>query len=640
MVLAHVLFVDIVGYSRELTPNQADLVEQLSGFAQRCPTFVRARNEKRVIAAPSGDGYALAFLDSVDDPLRCGEELLALITQAGNFRVRMATHFGPVEIVEDISGSPNVTGEGINMAARALDFTEPGALFLTERSYEIAREVPAYSDRLKLVGGETAKHGVPLTLYRLVAAPAHPPFTTQDLVRAEAIHAKATERKRTAIAPVAQIAERLAHIRRDVITGLILFAVVEVIHFGLESTDFGQRMRLWAYEKLQPNMATPEGHLPVVVADLQDNFNRELGDTSRTDMKRVAEFLSGIARHHEATGRGPIAIGIDIEFGARDNEVTFPDAEGDVIREVQRLAKIQPRPVPVFLAVKAGLHRSSDEWLGRPEFAQFAVHPLKPAEPRAGETMLYDTLHLAGEEVPSIGGQLALEYQKLHPRPAALPDFVADRYTEPLDSTVVVDGQQLKVLASRYYLNFGALDRLKQETLKIAGPEDADSPNVQDRMERAVVLVGRTTDETDQWPMPNSTQMEPGVYFHALGVYTQIKAPVSEFRPWLAMTLAFGASLFVLCLTSVVRRAFAWAAPDVDDHRLRVVFTLGLIALTLVGSVALMRSYGILWTDYILVAAAIAGDPILEGWSHNTGVKVYRWSRRIWRRFVFKGEAG
>ncbi len=638
MVLAHVLFVDIVGYSKELTPDQADWLELLIELTAQCPSLVSARAEERVIAAPSGDGYALAFFDAIDDPIRCGEELLALVDQAGKFRIRLATHFGPVEVVEDISGSPNVSGEGINLASRALKFTEPGALYLTERSYEIAREVPDLADRFQWVGDETAKHGVELSLYRLVAPPDHPAYSAWDLRFAQKIYERARRRKRSGISPVGKIAERVAHIRHHLITGLVLFLVVECIHHGAELTDFGVRMRLWAYDKLQPNMPAPEGKLPIVVADLQDNFALPLDDDRKTDMKKVAEFLSGIADHHEATGEGPLAIGIDIQFGSEEGSV-FPDAEGDVIAQAKRLGAIQPRPIPVYLAVSKGLARGRDLWLQRPDFSKFVAHPQTPGSNPNGLTQLIDTLIVGEDRVPSLVGQLAEAYQLKYPPPPQLPDWIVDRHAEPLEVPLGFDEKVLALKATPYFLNFGALDRLKRESLTIRDASDASDPQVQERLSQSVVLIGRTTDKDDLWSTQSSKKQEAGVYFHALGVFTKVQSPISEFRPWLSTLLALVASLFVLGVTSAVRVSYAWAAPEVDDQRLRKWCTLGLIALTLSGSVWLIRTYGILWTDYLLVAIAIAGDPILEGWTHGAATTAYRWSQRTWRRFVFKGEA-
>ena len=144
-----------------------------------------------MVSAPSGDGYALAFFDEIGAPLRCGYELAPLVAAAGQFSLRMAAHVGPVEIAEDIGNDKNVFGEGINVASRALQFSNPGELVVTQRMYELARELPEFEGRFDPIGEETTKHGLDLTLYRVMGPSSGVGLPVHDLMVAERIHAKA-----------------------------------------------------------------------------------------------------------------------------------------------------------------------------------------------------------------------------------------------------------------------------------------------------------------------------------------------------------------------------------------------------------------------------------------------------------------
>lgn len=635
MVLAHVLFVDIVGYSREITPEQANWLEALVKIAQGCPTYQAAQKEHRVIAAPAGDGYALAFLESIDDAVRCGEELIAAVVKQGVFRVRAATHFGPVEEVFDISGSPNVSGEGINMAARALEFAEPGVIYATERSYELVREVPAYADRFEKVGDKTTKHSTPITIYKLLDAKHKAHYSERDFDKAKRIHERESKRRGWAVAPIPKIAERLAHIRYHLILGLVLFLVVEMIHHIADGTDFGTRMRLWAYDRLQPNMPKPEGRLPIVVADLKDNF-ADLSDLDRrTDRQKLAELLKSVADHYEATGQGPLAIGIDIEFGLQrtpTDEVPDerPAGTSEVVKQALRLAQAKPRPIPVFLAVYEGLPLGANTLLGDEAAKSLMVHAAVPMVGKSGLSTLYDGIEIDGELYPSVVGALAQAYFKEFGEPKKLPDFLMTSRGEPFELSAP------KINSATYFVNYGALDELVTGTVSLDDPAAPSRSSVAQELNQRVVLIGRSTDAADLHSIPNRENLYPGVYLHALGLYSRVQSPVGEFQPWLATTLALTASLFVLILTSAVRRMYAWAAPEVDDRKLRIWTTLGLIGLTLWGSVALIRHFGVLWTDYLLVALALAGDPVLEQWIHSAAVGGYQWSRQAWHRLVFK----
>src|SRR5450432_2349773 len=116
--IAHVLFVDIVGYSKESTTAQSRLIGELNDLVNASPTYQEAKAKERVMPLATGDGMALLFFDDVFGPARCATEVARSLS---GIKVRMGIHSGLVQRQIDIAGSENVVGEGINSAQRVMD---------------------------------------------------------------------------------------------------------------------------------------------------------------------------------------------------------------------------------------------------------------------------------------------------------------------------------------------------------------------------------------------------------------------------------------------------------------------------------------------------------------------------------------
>lgn len=624
---AYVLFVDIVGYSKELTPTQADMVKLLLRLTRQCPTFRQARQRRKVIAAPSGDGFALAFLDAIGSPFRCAQELAPLVAQAGQFRLRMAVHFGPVEFGPDISGDRNVYGEGINVAARALDCGEPGELIVTQRAYEIAEELEDFAGHFEPMGSEEVKHGVDLELYRLISPTTVREVPPRFMEQAKRIHAEATGGGKTSIATVEMIARRLRRMRRDFLTGLCLFAAIEGVHDILAHTSFGEKMQLWAYEQLNGQIRAPEGRLGIRVVDLGSGFLRK-DQPDRTDMAAVAKVIEAMRDQ----GVHPRAIGFDIEFGPYGDPKQFPDPTFAIANELE---KFDP-PLPAFLSVKVADELEPENWLGSSDarLIKTVVHPyMERFDPTSRPAVLGNvTVHTVRGtfEVPSLSDALAESVRR--PGVRLLDStMLTTPYGEPLVVEGVEDAPKLRFQAVRYFLNPSALDLIKRETLRIPGPESIAQAPLSD-LDGTVVLFGRVVPGEDMHQAgPLQTE---GVYLHALGFVTKAHAPVREFQSWLGIVLSAIASLTVLSTVYAVRRRHVTAPHEVSDERLKRWFTWGMIGLTVAASIVLVRAFSILWTDFLLVAFGLVIDPILEPKLHHLYHDLKFRVQSFWRRNI------
>ena len=129
--IAHVLFIDIVAYSKLLIDQQRELVKQLNEQVRSTEEFRAAEAAGKLIRIATGDGMALAFFTSPDAPLRCALQLSEAVRESPRFQLRMGIHSGPVEQLADVNEQSNVAGGGINTAQRVMDCGDAGHILLS-----------------------------------------------------------------------------------------------------------------------------------------------------------------------------------------------------------------------------------------------------------------------------------------------------------------------------------------------------------------------------------------------------------------------------------------------------------------------------------------------------------------------------
>src|SRR6266513_5514659 len=168
--IGHVLFIDIVGYSKLLIEEQRERLNQLTeivlGTAQ-----VRASGDEQLVRLPTGDGIALVFRHSAEEPARCALEIAEALRKHPELPVRMGIHSGPVSEVTDVSGRSNLAGAGINMAQRVMDCGDAGHILLSQHVADDLIHSRQSASRLRDLGECEVKHGVRLHLVNLYAEP-------------------------------------------------------------------------------------------------------------------------------------------------------------------------------------------------------------------------------------------------------------------------------------------------------------------------------------------------------------------------------------------------------------------------------------------------------------------------------------
>src|SRR5947209_15714020 len=139
--IAHVLFIDIDGYSKLSINEQRAAVDELNEVVRTSEQFQKAEAADRLIKIPTGDGMALVFYTSPEAPVQCATEISRAVKAHSSLRLRMGVHCGPVSGVVDVKGQANLAGAGINMAQRVMDCGDAGHILVSQHAAEDLAEL-------------------------------------------------------------------------------------------------------------------------------------------------------------------------------------------------------------------------------------------------------------------------------------------------------------------------------------------------------------------------------------------------------------------------------------------------------------------------------------------------------------------
>jgi TolB-like protein/class 3 adenylate cyclase/Flp pilus assembly protein TadD len=194
--IAHVLFIDIVGYSKLPITEQRALIERLNQIVRGTDEFQAAEAEGHLIKIPTGDGMALVFYHSPEAPVECALEISRALKEHQELRLRMGIHSGPVSGVMDVSGKANVAGTGINMAQRVMDCGDAGHILLSKHVAEDLEQYPHWESHLHDLGECEVKHGIRVSIANLYTQELGNPAVPEKLMAAQVAAAR---KKRTAL---------------------------------------------------------------------------------------------------------------------------------------------------------------------------------------------------------------------------------------------------------------------------------------------------------------------------------------------------------------------------------------------------------------------------------------------------------
>src|SRR5437016_1016538 len=293
--IAHVLFIDIVGYSKLLITEQSELLRRLSDVVRETEQFRSAEAEGKLVRLPTGDGMALVFRNSPEAPVQCALELSKGLKAHPELKVRMGIHSGPVNEVADVNERANITGAGINIAQRIMDCGDAGHILLSKHVADDLEQYPQWRSELHDLGECEVKHGVRIHAVN---------FYTDELGNP----AVPEKFKRPAVA-AAVVAAKQAPSKWNIPKWALMGAVVAVVVMGF---------LLWS-RRTPTISAAPDKSIAVLpfenLSDEKQNafFTDGVQDEILTDLSKIADlkvisrtsvmqYKSGLARNLRKIG--------------------------------------------------------------------------------------------------------------------------------------------------------------------------------------------------------------------------------------------------------------------------------------------------------------------------------------------------
>jgi len=164
--ICSVVFIDLVGYSKKPVTEQIRLKTSLTNNLSEAIKDIPVNDR---IILDTGDGAAISFLGDPEDALFVTLSLREAIVRdntaatsaeaSGEDSVRMGINLGPVKLVKDINGHPNIIGDGINVAQRIMSFARPGQIVVSRSYYDVVSNLAGeYAKLFSYEGSRTDKH--------------------------------------------------------------------------------------------------------------------------------------------------------------------------------------------------------------------------------------------------------------------------------------------------------------------------------------------------------------------------------------------------------------------------------------------------------------------------------------------------
>src|SRR5437016_453661 len=244
--IAHLLLIDVAGYSKLLVNEQIELLQELNQIVRGTESFRAAEASGKLIRVPTGDGVALLFFRSPEEPVRCALEISKTLQDHPHIQVRMGVHSGPVNRVPDVNDKTNIAGAGINVAQRVLDCGDAGHILLSKHVAEDLAQYRHWQPYLHDLGECEVKHGLRLHLFNLCKENLGNPEVPEKLRR---------RRRWTQGSDIV----RPVSLRRRPRSLLVLASVVAALAMVVSSLTFFQRVSLRMTRSISPEGTGSKG---------------------------------------------------------------------------------------------------------------------------------------------------------------------------------------------------------------------------------------------------------------------------------------------------------------------------------------------------------------------------------------------
>jgi TolB-like protein/class 3 adenylate cyclase/Flp pilus assembly protein TadD len=221
--IGHVLFMDIVGYSKLLITEQTELLRELTALVRETEQFRLAEAASKLVQLPTGDGMALVFRNSAEAPVRCALEISKALKAHPELQLRMGIHSGPVNEVTDVNKRINITGAGINVAQRVMDCGDTGHILLSKHVADDFEQYPRWRSHLHDLGECEVKHGVRVHVVNLHTEDLGNPEIPEKFKQAAGAREAATTRSERALLGKRAMMGAVALVIAAVVIGLLIF---------------------------------------------------------------------------------------------------------------------------------------------------------------------------------------------------------------------------------------------------------------------------------------------------------------------------------------------------------------------------------------------------------------------------------
>jgi serine/threonine-protein kinase len=163
--IAHVLFIDTVGYSKLLIDDQREVIDRLNQIVRGTTEFQKAQAAQKLIKIATGDGMALVFYSRPEAPLECALQISRALKEHSKLQLRMGIHSGPVSGVIDVNERGNVAGSGMNVAQRVMECGDAGHILISKHAAEDLEQYGRWRPYLHALGEVEVKHGTELSIF-------------------------------------------------------------------------------------------------------------------------------------------------------------------------------------------------------------------------------------------------------------------------------------------------------------------------------------------------------------------------------------------------------------------------------------------------------------------------------------------
>ena len=165
--IGHVLFIDIVGYSKLLVNQQSEILRELNGVVSGTSQFRESEGQQKLVRLPTGDGMALVFRDSPEAPAQCALEIARALKDHPGIALRMGIHSGPISEMADVNQRQNIAGAGINLAQRVMECGDAGHILVSKHMAEDLEQHDRWRPLLHELGTCEVKHGARIEISNL-----------------------------------------------------------------------------------------------------------------------------------------------------------------------------------------------------------------------------------------------------------------------------------------------------------------------------------------------------------------------------------------------------------------------------------------------------------------------------------------